>query len=179
MGLTEPQTQIVLSVFTRQVRLAPGEWFVREGDVVAGIGFLTQGMCRYSYNTSEGEEITRWVTLESNFVTSLSSFIRGGPAPETIQAIGPAAMLMASRADWNCLMAEHDFVRRLWSHSMEELYLGMENRVYQLIALNAVERYQWMTEHQPGFIEHVPDKYVASMLGITPRHLSRLRNSHR
>lgn len=179
MGLNDRQAEAVAALFTERKALATGDYLIREGDIVKGIGFVVDGACRYFYNTRQGDEITRWVTLKANFVTSLSGFITGGPASETIQAIVPSQVLMAPKERWYQLLADHAFMQQLWTRSMEQMYLGMENRVFQLIALNAAERYQWMVHNQPEFIEQVPDKYLASMLGITPRHLSRLSNRSR
>ena len=84
-------------------------------------------------------------------------------------------IVIMSHADWLRLYAEHDFIRQLYTRIIEANYIGMEERVFNLIAKSADERYQWMQEHQPRFIREVPDKYLASMLGVHPRHLSRIR----
>jgi hypothetical protein len=51
----------------------------------------------------------------------------------------------------------------------------MEERVSSLIALNAKNRFEYLRNRYPKLVMNVPDKYLASILGIEPRHLSRLR----
>ncbi len=82
---------------------------------------------------------------------------------------------MVSRLSWNTLYANNSFTRQFWVKTMESNYVGMENSVFNLIALDTEQRYQWMLENYPRINHEVPDKYIASMLGITPRHLSRIR----
>ncbi len=173
-GFKETDIAQFEAAFTEKTTFSLGDYFIKEGETVKGIGFITKGAFRYFYNNN-GEEVTRWVTLEHDFVTSLPSFINRTPAVENIQALKKSEMLFASKKNWDILFDKNETLRHLWLQNMEQLYIGMENRVFQLITLNAEQRYKWMCDHQPHFIAQVPDKYLASMLGITPRHLTRLR----
>jgi hypothetical protein len=44
-----------------------------------------------------------------------------------------------------------------------------------LITLSAEDRYAKMMKEEPEILQQVPLQYIASMMGMTPRHLSRLR----
>ena len=174
IGLTEPQSEKLGSIFKETVFIEKAGFFYKKNQICKKLGFIINGMCRYYYDT-EKEDVTRWVALKDEFVTSLSSFISQDRSQENIQAIQPTEMLIATRQDWQDLYKEEEFVRQLWVRNIEDNYLGMENRVFNLIALTAEERYKWMLKNQPRFNQFVPDKYIASMLGIEPRHLSRIR----
>jgi CRP/FNR family transcriptional regulator, anaerobic regulatory protein len=174
LGLTKIQAENIVSIFNKKIILKKGDFFSEQGQICKEIGFVVKGMCRHFYDT-ENDEITRWIVLENEFVNSLGSFITQTPSNENIQAIKPTEIVMASKKDWDNLLAENEFARLLWTRNIEQLYVGMETRVFNLIALGAEERYQWMLKHQPKFNSLVPDKYVASMLGIKPRHMSRIR----
>jgi CRP/FNR family transcriptional regulator, anaerobic regulatory protein len=174
LGLQKADIEQFESIFTETIHFENGHFFLEEGKTAKGIGFIMKGAFRYFYY-SEGEEITRWVSLEGDFVTSLSSFIDRKPTNENIVAMKDSEILFATKEKWDNLFKKNETLRHLWLKNMEALYIGMEDRVYQLIALKAEQRYKWMCENQPHFIAQVPDKYLASMLGITPRHLTRLR----
>jgi CRP/FNR family transcriptional regulator, anaerobic regulatory protein len=173
-GLTEIQSIKVTSIFYEVIVLEKDEFFHKENQICDKIGFIVDGMCRYFYHT-EKEDITRWVSLKNEFVTSLSSFITENPSVENIQAIKKMKILVAKKIDWEKLYLEEEFFRLFWLKNIETNYIGMETRVFNLIAMSAGERYNWMLKNQPKFNLLVPDKYVASMLGIKPRHLSRIR----
>jgi CRP-like cAMP-binding protein len=57
----------------------------------------------------------------------------------------------------------------------ERLYLLKSEREYELLALDAEQRYRAFQARYPGLEARVTQRHVASYLGITPEHLSRLR----
>ena len=173
-GFTEDETAILAKEFSIEKKISEGEYFIQEGQTCQHIAILLQGQFRYYYHT-EGGDVTRWMSLQGDFMTSLASFIQGKPAVENIQATKDSALVMIPKIAWKELYAKHEFIRQFWLRTIELNYIGMEERVFNQIALTAEERYRWMLDHYPRFNQEVPDKYIASMLGITPRHLSRIR----
>jgi len=173
-GLSEANSKIITEQFTTSIVLKAGDLLVKRGAVCDGIGFILSGMCRHYYEVRK-MEVTRWISLQHDFVVSLRSFILGVPSIEFIEAVEPSEILVMPKDRWREMYEGHDFFRRFWTSSIEQNYIGMEERVFNLIALPADERYSWMQKNQPQFIRSVPNKYLASMLGIHPRHLSRLR----
>ena len=57
----------------------------------------------------------------------------------------------------------------------EEEYLELENRFFQLQRDSAAQRYKALLGNQPDYVQKIPLQYLASYLGITQRHLSRIR----
>jgi CRP-like cAMP-binding protein len=51
----------------------------------------------------------------------------------------------------------------------------LQKRIIMLISASAVERYEHFLQTYPDIIQRVPQKMVASYLGITPEALSRVR----
>ncbi len=52
----------------------------------------------------------------------------------------------------------------------------LQNRVLMLMSATAWERYQFFLEEYPDLYNRVPQKMIASYLGITPQALSRIRS---
>ncbi|WP_162141567.1 Crp/Fnr family transcriptional regulator [Lunatimonas lonarensis] len=173
-GFTNEQAEILKEAFLNTRQYEEGDNFQQEGQVCQHIALIVKGQFRYFYHTEEGE-VTRWISLEGDFMTSLSSFIQQKPAVENIQATKDCTLALLSKTSWTKLYAEYEFIREFWLRTISYNYIGMEERVFHQIALSAEQRYQWMLENYPRFNQEVPDKYIASMLGITPRHLSRIR----
>lgn len=139
-GLTETQANKINSIFNKVIVIEKDEFFHKENQICDKIGFIVDGMCRYFYHT-EKEDVTRWIGLKNEFVTSLSSFITQNPSLENIQAIKKTKIFVASKKNWEKLYLDNDFVRQLWVKSIENNYIGIENRVFNLIAVTAEERY--------------------------------------
>ncbi|MNT99762.1 hypothetical protein D3C72_2426980 [compost metagenome] len=58
----------------------------------------------------------------------------------------------------------------------EQQYLELEKRIFQLQKETALQRYTVLLRDQPEFVQQIPLQYLASYLGITQRHLSRIRS---
>ncbi|WP_459211132.1 cyclic nucleotide-binding domain-containing protein [Aquimarina rhabdastrellae] len=46
----------------------------------------------------------------------------------------------------------------------------------QLISLDSLEMFQYLHLHYPQILQHIPSKYIANFLGISPQWLSRLKH---
>lgn len=156
------------------LELKPDDYFVRRGQVCHHLGFLQSGMIRHYYTTAR-EEVTRWMSLEGEFVTALSSFIQGTPCNHHLQAVSKSTLWVIPRASWQQLYAHHEVLRHLWVRIMELNVIGFEDRVFQQLSGDAEQRYLYFMQNFPKFLEKVPQKYIASMIGIKAESLSRVR----
>lgn len=57
----------------------------------------------------------------------------------------------------------------------DQEYIKMEKRIFILQKENAEKRYQNLLTNEPQYLQLIPLNYLSSYLGITPRHLSRIR----
>ncbi len=149
------------------------DYFHREQYICNKIGFLIEGQISHFYNV-DGQEITRWISLQNSFVTSFGSFVNALPSLDSIRCITPCKMLVATRNDFLSLKEKFPQIQKLWIETIEQEMTGFELRVYELIASKAEDRYLSYIQKYPNYRE-IPQKYLASMLGIAPRHLSRIR----
>jgi hypothetical protein len=62
---------------------------------------------------------------------------------------------------------------------MEWLSLLKERRIQHLYTLSPIERFALMNEIFPNIHNRVPQHMIASYLGITPIHLSRIKSQAR
>jgi CRP-like cAMP-binding protein len=53
----------------------------------------------------------------------------------------------------------------------------MENRILQSISSTAEERFHYFLRRYPGLSSRIPDREIASYLGITPEFFSRMKKS--
>jgi CRP-like cAMP-binding protein len=155
-----------IKLFCSVLDLKKNDFFLKEGQVCQQICFVNFGMLRHFYFT------------EHELTSSLQSFISGIPSIENIQAIIDCELVIFDRNAFNHLLDNNAGFKNLWIKALEYNYLTIENRVFSLIKKSAEERFEWMVKYQPQFILYVPVKYTSSMLGITTRHLSRLRKKY-
>lgn len=175
IGVDQSQLSHFATVFKRRIGLKKGDIWLHEGDVCQHLGIIIKGMCRHGFVNKNGDDITRWVSLESDIITSLGSFTCGEKSNEKIQAIASTEILVAEKTDWNLFYNSNDYVRRFWTQALEHYLIGLEERLFNQISKNAQDRYIFLQKNYPRMVQEVPNKYLASILGIDPRHLSRLK----
>ncbi|WP_400190811.1 Crp/Fnr family transcriptional regulator [Hymenobacter sp. B81] len=172
--LSEAELQQLDGLVTART-LAKGEWLIRAGSVCHELVFLRQGLLRSFYTRDNGDEITYCLTFPGRLMTALSSLITQQPTEENIQALLPCELLVLRRPALEALYAGSCAWTRVGKRLTEQQYVEMEQRIFALQKLSARQRYQQLLAEHPDYLQHVPLQHLASLLGITPRHLSRLR----
>ena len=151
------------------------QWLLEGGQPALWCHFVTSGLTRELYIGEDGAEHTRAFTTAGHFTGSLLDLLSGEPSVTWVQALEPSTTLAFRWADFQALCEQHAELQRLARRVAETLYVRKARREHELLALSAASRYrQWRREH-PALDGRVSQRIVASYLGITPEHLSRLR----
>lgn len=155
--------------------LKKNDFFVQEGDQCKEIAFIESGIFRSYYISSEGKDNTYCFRFPNDLIASYSSFISGKPSVENMQAISEARLLVLKKEQIGKFVNENPNWTLFLKMIAEQEYLELEKRFFQLQRDNATQRYLSLLENQPSYIQDIPLQYLASYLGITQRHLSRIR----
>lgn len=155
--------------------LAAGEAYLRGGEAAAQVALICEGTLRESYALADGRERIRAFGTPGDFAGSLSDLLRGGPARCEVIACTPARLLTLPWAELQRAVAARPAWRAVLAAVTQHLYLAKAEREYELLALDAMARYQRFRARLGAIEETVAQRHVASYLGITPEHLSRLR----
>jgi CRP-like cAMP-binding protein len=139
------------------------------------VALVCEGTLRESYALADGRERIRAFGVPGDFAGSLSDLLRGGPARCEVIACTPARLLTVPWADLQRVVAARPAWRAVLASVTQLLYLAKAEREYELLALDAMERYQRFRARLGEVEARVAQRHVASYLGITPEHLSRLR----
>ncbi len=173
IAIDDEALQEVLSYF-KPIPLAKGDFLVKAGHICTQIGFVNKGLLRTWYAV-DGEEITHWISDEGYFDTSLSSFSFKTPSRWNIQAITDCEMFVLDCDDHRTLLQKHIEWRVFESQLLIYSYLGIEERMFSQLHHTAEERYEKLLANRPQLVLRAPQQYLASMLGMKPETLSRLR----
>ena len=157
--------------------LKQGEYFIREGATCRQTAFIAQGAFRSYYHSSDQEEVTYCFTFANSFLTAYSSLLTQAPTEENIQALTDAELWVMTKEQMDELEATNIRWLRLFKLLAEGEYVQMERRVFMLQRESAETRYQDLLANHPQLLQEIPLSYLASYLGITPRHLSRIRKA--
>lgn len=163
-----------ISSFFHLTNLKKGEYFLKSGHVCNKLSFHKTGIIRV-YVTTEEKEVTQWISTKGYFVTDLSGIIFNKSSRYNIQALTDCELYTIDQNDYKNI----GHVIPQWME-LEKLFIArcfiyMEERIFSLLSLSTEERYKWLFEQQRDLFNQVPLQYIASMLGMTPETLSRIR----
>ncbi|MGL1887514.1 MAG: Crp/Fnr family transcriptional regulator [Reichenbachiella sp.] len=159
----------------KRVNLKKGDRFVQAGKVVDKVAFVISGIFRSYYYSSNSEEVTYCFSFQNDLIAGYSSFITGNPSSENIQALTTTEILVFSKESLDQLIASDHRWLQFAKMIAEDQYVRLEKRIFQLQKEFAINRYNELMANQPEYIQQIPLQYLASYLGISLRHLSRLR----
>jgi len=165
-------SQIV--TFFKPVQLKKGDYFLKTGMSANKLAFVQSGMLR-EFVEIEGKEITKWITSKGYFVVDLGSFVFGQSARWNIQALTDCELYIIDFVDYQNISQVIPKWLELEKMFITKCFSILEDRVLQHLSLSAEERYNQLFEFNKELFNVVPLQYLASMLGIAPETLSRLR----
>ena len=155
--------------------LKRNEFLLRLGEICKYIYFVNSGCIRFFTTNEEGQELTRYFAFEKKFGTALTSFIKQKPSIEYMQSIMKSEVLMISRQDFYHLVEKMPEMSAVYRNILEMAYITSQERIYGFQGQSALERLRWLMAYQPKILSILPNKIIASYLGVTPFTLSRLK----
>lgn len=149
--------------------------FLRAGVRATEVAVVIRGLLREHFVIDDGTERTKAFIGEGEASGSLADLLSDRPSRAFIVAGEPTRLVVASYADMRTLAQRMPAWDRLGRASLERLVIAKAEREWELLALDAEQRYTRFRERYPAIEARTLGKHVASYLGITPAHLSRLR----
>ncbi len=177
IGFKGEELEMIVNAFELKC-FKKNQLVVQEGKTSRYIGFVETGMFQY-YVIKDGEERTTYVSIENTFFASVLSFISEAPALENIRALTEGSISMISKANLKMLVDSIPAFKNFYIGLLENTICGIDASRHDLIVLSAEQRYEKMMQYEPHLLQQIPLQHLASMLGITPRHLSRIRRNIR
>jgi len=163
--------------FTRIVKfkkLKKKDLLLEEGQVCNFIAFLNSGVLR-EYSFQNDKETTVDFVSENQFTSDFQSFIMQVPSVQYLEALTDVDLLILKKEDINSLYDQYKIWERFGRLIIEKVFCGAEAKRKKLISTSHEEQYRDFSIAYPQIVQQVPQYYIASYLGLTPEHLSRLR----
>jgi CRP-like cAMP-binding protein len=151
------------------------ETLISKGDVCRYSYFVCKGSIRAYFINDDGQEATRYIAFENQFISTIHSFISQTPTNEYIQATEQTELLQITYTDFKRLIEKTTLARDLYIKQLEVAYITNHWRLESFLKMSAKQRYDFLIETNPAVIQRLSNKIVASYLGITQESLSRLK----
>lgn len=163
-----------ITQFFRKEQLKKNDFLVKKGQYCRKMCLIEQGYFRF-FSYSDKKVITHWIFGKEQMVTDVAGFFLHQPAKWNIQALTDTTVYTLTFSNFQILrekIPEWDNYEKLF---LIKLMSALENRVFALLSMSAEERYQYLFESDSNMFNELPLHFLASMLGMTPETLSRIR----
>ena len=176
-GSIPPADLAALLAAWHRREVAEGEYLTAPNAICEELFFVEEGVLRLVDQSGPRLEVTHSFRSEGQLCTLLTSFERQVPSHLRIQAACPTVVLAISHARLAALNQQLPWLPELLQHLMRHELLEklLLQRAY--LGQDALGRYHTLLTRQPEVARRVPQRMIASYLGITPQSLSRLRRA--
>ncbi len=153
-----------------------GDLITESGNIESFMSFIVEGAVRVFYETKDNEYTIEFRTPISP-VSSYASFISRMPSMVNIEAITPCKLYRLLHSDMEYIYENTDAGEKVGRKMIEMAYVQREMKEIKLNTVTAESFYLDLMKDNPELFKSIPQKYLASYLGIAPESLSRIRNS--
>ncbi len=144
------------------------------GQVEQYLSFIEKGAIRF-YIPKLENDLTFGFTFENQFVSAYDSFLNQTPSHYRLETLSATVLWRVSYKDLQEIYAATEIGNTIGRLAAENIFLIKAQREQSLLNQTAEERYLALFDERPDLIREVPQKYIASYIGITPQALSRIR----
>ncbi len=148
------------------------------GNVCHEFHFLEKGLARVFYYKDD-KEITAWFSSENQLVSAIDSLFTGKPSSYNIEIIEDAVVWSLQFSKIEPVFQAFPIVERLGRLLITENYLLLDERMKLFAFCSAEERYERLGAQIPQVLRRIKLGHIASYLGISMEHLSRIRAGHK
>lgn len=172
--LNTEEVELIHSLFSYK-SLKKKEFLLRSGDICRTESFIISG-CLRTYSIDEnGFEHTLTFATEDWWTGDLLSFFTETSTSYNIVALEDSEILQITKTDLDKLYLKVPKLERYFRQLIQNAYVAQQQRIDQNLSQTAEQRYLSFVEKYPVLLQRIPQKHIASYLGITPVFLSMLR----
>jgi CRP/FNR family cyclic AMP-dependent transcriptional regulator len=178
ISITASDKEYFISLISAR-RLMKRQYLLQEGKICKHESFVVSGCLRSFFVDKTGDEHTLQFSVEDWWVNDLDSFLNHTPSQYNIEALEPCILLEIDHTSLNHLYSKVPAFERYFRILHQRAFIAQNKRILNNISLTGMERYKAFLEDYPSVVQRVPQKYIASYLGITPVFLSQIRNQRK
>jgi len=164
--------------FQKRVEAPAKSVLLEEGKISQHYIFIEKGCVRTFFNNN-GDDKTVQFFFENEGLSSFDSFINNVPSAFTIETIEPSVIFLLPKQHVRRLMDElshePDFAQMILQMTARR-QMHYINEFVSIIRDTPEQRYQLLLSERPHIVQRVPQHYIASYLGVSKVHLSRIKS---
>lgn len=151
-----------------------GHILQREGGIPEACYFVLEG-CVRQYRLVEGVEKTTAIYTEQKGAISSADYSLKRPAQDYLICEEDCVLICGNPHVDAVNYARFPILKALTAQMLEEGLNEMRENFTEFVISSPEQRYLNLLAEQPDLLQRVPMRHIASLLGMTPESLSRIR----
>ena len=145
------------------------------GEVATCTYFVNSGILR-SFNINDNiiEHVLHFA-CEGWWIGDMYSYISEKPGNLFIEVLEDAEVVMITKENQQQLYQEIPKLERFFRILAENSLVAHQERLMDNLSLTAEERFEKFCSKYPTLIQKVPQKHIASYIGVTPEFFSKMK----
>lgn len=172
--LTPEEQELFLSkTETRQFKVKT--ILLSAGEVATCTYFVNSGILR-SFNINDNiiEHVLHFA-CEGWWIGDMYSYISGKPGNLFIEVLEDSEVVIITKENQQQLYQEIPKLERFFRILAENSLVAHQERLMDNLSLTAEERFEKFCSKYPTLIQKVPQKQIASYIGVTPEFFSKMK----
>jgi CRP-like cAMP-binding protein len=154
-----------------------GEVVTRSGDPARYLAYVNSGFTVTYYTDKAGNDHVVRFAAAGWWTGDLYSLSTEQSTPLTTKALSQGELLLLPRSAQHEVFEMFPKLEKYFRNLFQTALMSQQMRFVESHSLPAEERYLKFRDTFSGMEQYVPQKYIASYLGITPEFLSKVRKN--
>lgn len=163
-----------LKLIWNEISYPKGSVLFNKDKIERDVFLIKQGIAR-AYIEVDGRDVTIWFGQENDIIISAQGYVNGEKGYETIELLEDAVLYKMNLGQLHRLYQQDIEVCNWARRFIEKEFVETEHRLISNLSMTATERYLQLLKEKPEILQRVQLRHVASYLGISSEHLSRIR----
>jgi CRP-like cAMP-binding protein len=146
------------------------------GEVCKNSYFVNSGVLRsFNINDNIVEHVMSFA-CQGWWISDMYSLISQKPGNLFIEVIEDAEVVLLSKENQEQLYHDIPKLERFFRILTENALVANQQRIMDNLSLSAEERFEKFSKKYPSLIQQVPQKQIASFIGVTPEFFSKMKS---
>jgi len=175
ISLTEKEQKLLLSK-TETVEYKAKTILLNAGEICKYSYFVNSGLLRsFNINDNIVEHVLHFA-CEGWWIGDMYSLLSQKPGNLFIEVLEDSEVVLLSKENQQLLYHEIPKLERFFRILTENSLVAHQERLMDNLSLSAEERFEKFCKRYPTLIQRVPQKQIASYIGVTPEFFSKMKS---
>jgi len=175
ISLTEKEQKLLLSK-TETVEYKAKTILLNAGEICKYSYFVNSGLLRsFNINDNIVEHVLHFA-CEGWWIGDMYNLLSQKPGNLFIEVLEDSEVVLLSKENQELLYHEIPKLERFFRILTENSLVAHQERLMDNLSLSAEERFEKFCKRYPTLIQRVPQKQIASYIGVTPEFFSKMKS---